>query len=424
MWRLSIVLVGLVLVTTSCLQHNDSETDQVNAQEEKVTLTILTNIDWMADGVYQQLFHEYQKKSGNHIQVQVVPGGQRFEEIVTAKIATQDYPDLLLYIPTKSYIEQLQPQKNFVDLSNEPYVTYINPEVRKLYGNLRGKTYGIPMSGIFVNGVFYNKDVFRKADITDIPETWEAFIEACERIKSIGVTPIYESGGDKWPLIQFSLMGFSSNLKDKPEIIDQLHAGELTFSGLEPFRELLYKQLELKDKGYVNKNLFSGTYSESLSLLASGKVGMIFQSDFIIPQLKRNNPEAEIGIFPFPNGENRVVTYSFPYELFILNQTQHLTQAKEFVSFLTQAETLGQYYMLRRMVPAWSSIETDLDPILTEVGPYIHDGLTQFGLSELTDTTLWTGDFPSLLIDMLAEEKTPEDVLQALDMLFEQGRRL
>ncbi|MNJ58008.1 hypothetical protein D3C77_536200 [compost metagenome] len=119
-----------------------------------------------------------------------------------------------------------------------------------------------------------------------------------------------------------------------------------------------------------------------------------------------------------------MVTYSFPYEIFILNHTKHLTQAKEFVSFLSQAETLDQYYVMRRMVPAWSSVETDLDPILAELNPYIDDGSTHFGLSELTDTTMWTGDFPSLLIDMLAEEKTPEDVLRALDVLFEQGRSL
>ncbi len=48
-----------------------------------------------------------------------------------------------------------------------------------------GHWYAVP-SQPFFGGVFYNKDIFKEAGIETLPETWDEFMDACEKIKAIG----------------------------------------------------------------------------------------------------------------------------------------------------------------------------------------------------------------------------------------------
>jgi len=71
------------------------------------------------------------------------------------------------------------------------------------------KIAGIPT---FSNAVrlFYNKELFKKAGITDLPQTWEQFNEAQAKLKAQGITPMAigtnKQGGDRpnWMIRYFS----------------------------------------------------------------------------------------------------------------------------------------------------------------------------------------------------------------------------
>ena len=43
-----------------------------------------------------------------------------------------------------------------------------------------------PQSFVFM----YNKDIFEKAGITSVPTTWDEFLEAGQKIKDAGFTPL------------------------------------------------------------------------------------------------------------------------------------------------------------------------------------------------------------------------------------------
>lgn len=42
----------------------------------------------------------------------------------------------------------------------------------------------------FVYAMFYNPDIFEEAGVTQAPENWEAFLDACEKIKAAGYIPL------------------------------------------------------------------------------------------------------------------------------------------------------------------------------------------------------------------------------------------
>ena len=48
------------------------------------------------------------------------------------------------------------------------------------------KYYGVQMFP-WVVGFFYNKDLFQQAGITETPETWTEFMEACQKLKDAGL---------------------------------------------------------------------------------------------------------------------------------------------------------------------------------------------------------------------------------------------
>lgn len=57
--------------------------------------------------------------------------------------------------------------------------------------------YALP-NELNVDGVFYNKALFKKAGITEVPETMDDFYEAIDKLNKAGITPIGVGGKDTW----------------------------------------------------------------------------------------------------------------------------------------------------------------------------------------------------------------------------------
>ncbi|MFE2427255.1 extracellular solute-binding protein [Streptomyces sp. NPDC059373] len=61
-----------------------------------------------------------------------------------------------------------------------------------------GRTYGIPFD-IGAVGFWYNKALFATAGIDTPPTTWSDYLDAVDKLKSRGITPIALAGKEKWP---------------------------------------------------------------------------------------------------------------------------------------------------------------------------------------------------------------------------------
>ncbi|MEU6284463.1 extracellular solute-binding protein [Streptomyces sp. NPDC047028] len=65
-------------------------------------------------------------------------------------------------------------------------------------GTIDGKTYGVPMEGVQPVALFYNKDVFARAGITEPPATWPDLLHDIDRMKAEHITPIALAGSQAW----------------------------------------------------------------------------------------------------------------------------------------------------------------------------------------------------------------------------------
>ena len=55
------------------------------------------------------------------------------------------------------------------------------------YNSRNGKIYGVPL-GKELTFIYYNKDLFAKADVQP-PKTWDEFFQVCAKLKAAGITP-------------------------------------------------------------------------------------------------------------------------------------------------------------------------------------------------------------------------------------------
>ena len=87
-------------------------------------------------------------------------------------------------------------------------------------GTIDGKIYSVQQS-VLPGGIWYSKDLFEKAGITETPKTWDEFKTVVQKLKDAGITPIAVGGKDAWPAAHwwywFALRECSADTFDKAQ---------------------------------------------------------------------------------------------------------------------------------------------------------------------------------------------------------------
>ncbi|MET0787999.1 MAG: extracellular solute-binding protein [Cellulomonas sp.] len=166
-----------------------------------------------------------------------------------------------------------------------------------------GKVYGMPMS-ILPGGIYYSKDLFAQAGITDTPKSIEDLEAAVDKLKAAGIAPIALGAKDAWPAAHwyyfFALRACSKDTLDKAAADMTFDdpcwkkAGDdlAAFSETEPFNE-----------GFLTTSAQQGAGS-SAGLLANHQAAMELMGAWdpgVIASLTPDQkPLADLAWFPFP----------------------------------------------------------------------------------------------------------------------------
>jgi len=188
----------------------------------------------------------------------------------------------------------------------------ITPETKQAVGDaalqteqIEGKTYAVPIS-ILPGGLWYSKDLFKKAGITTMPTTMDEMNAAVTKLKGEGVSPIALGAKDAWPAAHWY---YFFALRECPQAVLQggqggdnanfsdpcwTKAGQdlETFAATKPFNE-----------GFLTTSAQQGAGS-SAGLVANHKAGMELMGAWdpgVIASLTPDNkPLGDLGFFPFP----------------------------------------------------------------------------------------------------------------------------
>lgn len=178
---------------------------------------------------------------------------------------------------------------------------------------LDGKTYAVPVD-IGMVGFWYNKKLFADAGVTEPPTTWTAFIDAVNKLKAKGTTPIALAGKEKWPghyywaylamriggLPALQQAGTSKDFTGPDFVAAGQRLKEL--SDLQPFQ-----------KGFQNAGY--STPGGQAASVSNGKAAMELMGQWA-PDVQRTSGKGlgeNLGFFPFPavDGGKGTITEAF-----------------------------------------------------------------------------------------------------------------
>lgn len=369
-------------------QTNDSSSNQASdassnsasteaPKNESVTLSVILSSDWYDDPI-KWVFDEYQKKSGNKLDVQVTPGGQPYNDAVTTKAAVNELPDIVFTYSTASFLRTLRASESLVDLSNEDFIGKLQPVITGKDGvwlKSDNKFYEIPVGGFNSAGVIYNKEIFA-ANGLSIPTTYEEFLAVCEKLKQAGITPIYTGLKDGWPPLLYNFIGFANEFTKKGSITE-INAGTFDFAKSEGAKRLLERQGELMAKGYFNKDAASATNAQEISEFGQGKAAMVVQVDNLITSVLAKYPESSkfVGMFRLPWDEDPVVPVDLSIGMAVA-KGKHEGAELDFLKFFTSDEILNGYYSRLKSVPPYKGVTAELNPGIADMAKYFDENKT------------------------------------------------
>ncbi|MFB9275716.1 ABC transporter substrate-binding protein [Cohnella cellulosilytica] len=324
-------------------------------KKDPVTLTYTTFQGWR-DEALDRLIEMYEEESGNKVELTTFPDNQ-YENVIRTKLASGDAPDVFQFYSNGT----LLPGELIESLDDSPWVA--NLIFPKRYQRPSdGKVITAPLGGSQVQGIVYNKEVFKKAGIESAPRTYTEFVDAAEKIKAIGVTPIYLNNKDAWSAQLYFLMAYSDVLAKQDGIGDKLLHNQVKLQDVPGIVETTEKIMALKDKGYLNEDFNSATYQMAFEALEADQVGMWATLSQYYSTMSEDYPEAvdKLGMFPFTASDTDIHALIAPSGNgnYISASSKHKDAAKEFIDFLMSDKAQEAYFSIKPGIPPFKGMDS------------------------------------------------------------------
>ncbi|MCD1260991.1 extracellular solute-binding protein [Paenibacillus athensensis] len=373
--------ISLSMIATGCAKKEESgstsspaATNGAAATAESgkpVTIKMFQFKVEIADQL-AKLVDEYHKENPNvTIQIDTVGGGADYGAALLAKFNSGDKPDIFNnggFSDLDKWIENLE------DLSDQPWVKDLVP-VAKEPMTKDGKLYGQPLN-LEGYGFLYNKDLFAKAGITELPKTITQLEDAAKKLQAAGTTPFVNGYGEWWVLGNHFVNIPFAQQPDPNAFIDGLNKGTAKIPGNEAFNNWVRLfDLQLQ---YGNKNPLQTDYKTQVTDFATGKAAMTQQGNWTQVELSQTNPDLKVGFLPMPISDDATANDKLPVGVpnnWVINKNSAVKEeAKKFLNWMVTSET-GKKYITNefKFIPAFTTISADesvLGPLASDIMKY------------------------------------------------------
>ena len=290
------------------------------------------------------------------------------------------------------------------DLAGLPQTKTIDPNIQALvtqYASYNGETSVLPYS-VAAEGIIYNPELFDKVGISDVPTTWTEFLSACEKFKSAGITPVYQTYGDTWTTQQGLFDYTTGGMIDVAAFYKQLNAAG---TGLGPnsavsfekdFTPACHKMLRLAP--YFNDNAISKHYADGNTAFAAGQAGMYMQGPWAVGQVLAINPKLKMGTFPMPVTDDASQTKCrVNLDLAIwLPRSQGAAEraaAIKFLDYLMQPSIMNAYNQANLAFSPLRGAPPQTSPLVSGLQKYVSSGAFYQGAGTYVPLTIPVGNF-------------------------------
>jgi len=353
--------------------------------------------------------------------VSVVEIPDPFEANLLTKWAAGERPDVLYFHGIGNWLAQLNPAKNLVDLSSQPFVARTKEGILDNSTEWDAKIYGAVVDYPGVDGMLYNKPVFDKLNL-DVPTNVEEVIQLCTTIreKSPKTIPIDIAGGDKWPLQIFAFNIFNDGIRANPDIIEQINQNKASFTD-ETFMRGYEGLKKAYDANCFADDVKTGTFEKTQKRIVSGAAAMTPVISPIV-QILLDGFEREkvdnLHFFPFSYQTTVSSWQSTGQAIYVPINTDTTKQdaAIAYVNWITGDGYQG-YVDGSAQLPVieGATPPDDLTAVFTEANDAFEANTVPQFQQNLKATY---GEFQDYLADMMFNGKSPEDVGKSMQSTF------
>lgn len=302
-----IVLLGGFL---SACGNKEQTQNNLSQEQHKVKTEAVEESDEISDtlvvytdrlDMIETKFAEYKaifEEENPDVEV-IFKGFSDYEEAVMAQLEEGDYGDVLLIphkVPNDQFDLYFEPLGTVEELSETYNEMYLQEAQRD------GVVYGLTQYAM-PQGIAYNKKVFEKAGIIELPQTPEDFLTALQQIKYYDseIIPFYT--GQKGPqgLACWQQQVWGSLSGNSAVYYNQMITAQAPFSEGKPnyiANKLLY---DIVKKGLCEEEADSLNWKTVQTMLNNGEIGCVAVewSEIAALQSASTNPD-DIGYMPFP----------------------------------------------------------------------------------------------------------------------------
>lgn len=192
--------------------------------------------------------------------------------------------------------------------------------------------HGIPFrfSG---QAIYYNTELFEQAGIEAEPQTYDELVAVAEQLSEAGIPAFTFGGSVNWHLMR--LMDNILETKCGADDHDALVAMELNWAET-PCATAAFEDMQMWAQNYILSPFMGIDQAQSFNLFVAERAAMMLEGDWLVNQLDEAADISKYGVFPFPNGTERL--YGFAEYWYISSRAADPDLAAEFFDFFTSDE--------------------------------------------------------------------------------------
>jgi len=348
MKKFTVVMLAGALLAASFLLFTNCTSD---GGGEKVTLTMGS---WRTDDVAQMtaLLQEYKKVKPN-VTIEFKPTlNVDYNATLRLQLESGTGPDLM-YARSYATGAKLLTDGYFADVSDIPGLkSNFTEGSRAPWTAADRRNFAVPFNAV-VQVVYYNKDLFKTAGVA-VPQTWEDFLAACDKLKTAGITPIANGLADEWDINECFMMGILPGFVGGAEGRMEYQSGKVPLNDAKMVSAF---QAMADVAKYCPDGFAALTYNDSIALFATGQAAMWVDGSWSAGAFK--DVSFDWGTFapPAPAGQKAAICFHPDTGMAYNKASKHVQECKDFLAWLctVQGATVSAEFMPTGFFPMINS---------------------------------------------------------------------
>lgn len=193
--------------------------------------------------------------------------------------------------------------------------------------------------------VYYNKDAFEAAGITETPTSVEEYTEALKLLADAGYVGL-DTAGEWVTGAQFSMLANPAVMQTNPNWYSDRNEGKVSFvdSGYADYLDVYASWIA---DGLVPADTNGIKYTDSIAAFTSGKAATYVMGNWMVPSIDEADVPFEVGVFAAPSfdGEPAPLIAGLGNSYAVLDSSKYKDQAFDLIKYLVTDEAAIQKQM-------------------------------------------------------------------------------